>query len=145
VDTLIEGVSFSQRKIIEGVKGDVLHVLKQSDVEFTSFGEAYFSIVNKGVIKGWKKHREMILNLSVPIGIVKFVLYDDRVDSPTSGQYFEKILSIKDYGILTVAPGIWVAFQGLDEDNLLLNIASIEHSPDEADTMDVSAIKYIWE
>ena len=29
-------------------------------------------------IKGWKRHKKMVLNLIVPIGSVRFILYDDR-------------------------------------------------------------------
>ena len=37
---------------IETAGGDVLHALKQSDVGFVAFGEAYFSWIAFGAIKG---------------------------------------------------------------------------------------------
>ena len=41
-------------------KGSIFHVIKKSDDQFNGFGEAYFSFINKGEIKGWKKHKKMI-------------------------------------------------------------------------------------
>jgi len=141
----LDGCSLTPLTIISNPKGDVLHALKASEKSFAQFGEAYFSIVLKDDIKGWKKHKEMILNLVVIQGEVKFVLFDDRPKSTTKNQTFEVILSRNNYQRLTVAPGIWVAFQGRsDSVNLLLNIASIEHDPAEAITQDLKEVSYVW-
>ena len=78
----------------------------------------------------------MILNLVVPFGCIRFVLFDDRKENPTFRQLQVIELSLANYQRLTVPPGIWMAFQGIGEkENLLLNIASITHNPDEADNL----------
>ncbi|MFM9944315.1 MAG: dTDP-4-dehydrorhamnose 3,5-epimerase family protein, partial [Bacteroidia bacterium] len=100
------------------------------------FGEAYFSTVNFNVAKGWKKHRQMILNIVVPAGAIKFVLFDNRMESNTYQQMQEIELSKDNYQRLTVPPGIWMAFKGMGKElNMLLNIASIPHDPDEAENL----------
>lgn len=143
--TLIEGLIISQLKIIPGEKGNILHALKKSEANFIEFGEAYFTFVNENIIKGWKKHKQMTLNLVVPIGMVKFVFYDDRKVSKTFNQFFEITLSQKNYKRITVKPGIWMAFKGLGNDNnLVLNIASIEHNPNDTIDCDVEKINYKW-
>ena len=43
---------------------------------FSEYGEAYFSTLKFGEIKGWNMHERMVLNLIVPIGKVIFVIYD---------------------------------------------------------------------
>ncbi|NQX96596.1 MAG: dTDP-4-dehydrorhamnose 3,5-epimerase family protein [Flavobacteriales bacterium] len=130
---------------IENVKGDIYHALKCSESSFSQFGEAYFSTVLPSEIKGWKKHAKMVLNLIVPVGAVRFVLFDDRVNSKTYGQFYEEILSADNYCRLTVPAGIWMAFQGNGPDlNLLLNIASIEHDPLEAQTVSLDHFNYDW-
>ncbi len=145
MDCLINGVHLTKLKIIPNEKGNVMHALKKSDENFTEFGEAYFTFVKKNVIKGWKKHLQMTLNLLVPNGEVKFVLFDDRSDSKTFMQFFEIILSQQNYYRLTVSPCIWVAFKGIGNgDNLVLNIANIEHNPDEAINCEISEIEYKW-
>jgi dTDP-4-dehydrorhamnose 3,5-epimerase len=132
----LNGVQLTPLKRIEGEAGKVLHALKKTDDSFAGFGEAYFSTVLPGKTKGWKKHREMTLNVIVPVGAIRFVMYDDREDSATKGSVQEVILSPDNYQRLTVPPGIWMAFHGEGvTENMLLNMASIPHDPNEADNL----------
>ena len=141
----IEGITLTPLKRIHHPKGDIYHALKTSESSFIEFGEAYFSTIHFCSIKGWKKHQEMTLNLVVPVGSVRFVVYDDRVDSKTLGKFFDVTISKDNYCRLTVAPGLWMAFQGVNEGlNLLLNIASVEHRPEEAITRNLEEISYDW-
>jgi dTDP-4-dehydrorhamnose 3,5-epimerase len=142
---MIDGVIFSPLSIIGTDGGDVLHALKSSDNGFSGFGEAYFSKVEPRSIKGWKLHHEMVLNLIVAVGIVRFVIFDERPKSPTKKEFNEFILSLENYGRLTVPPKVWVGFQGLSEStSIVLNIASIEHSPDEIDRKLINEIIFDW-
>lgn len=101
--------------------------------------------MGQGYIKAWKRHRKMTLNLVVPTGEIKFVLFDDRLDSTTCGQFFSIHLSRNNYQRLTVPPLVWMGVQGVSEDlNMLLNIASIPHDPEEVDQCDFQEIKYLW-
>jgi len=131
----IEGVLLTPLKIIEGSSGNVWHGLKNDESSFAGFGEAYFSGVLQHAVKGWKRHRVMILNIVVPVGVIHFVLFDGRENSISYGQFQEIILSQQNYQRLTVPPGVWMAFKGMDDQNLLLNIASIKHDPSEAENL----------
>jgi dTDP-4-dehydrorhamnose 3,5-epimerase len=140
---MIEGVIITQLDIIDTPGGDVMHVMKDTSAGYSKFGEAYFSQAHSGAIKAWKRHKTMVLNLVVPVGKIRFVLFDDRKVS--SGKFQEVILSKENYCRLTVPPMIWVGFQGLGSGiNLLLNIASIVHSPEESDRKPVDSIKFEW-
>lgn len=121
-------------------KGDIYHAMKKSDNGFEGFGEAYFSTVNKNEIKGWKKHTQMTLNLVVPIGEIEFVVFDDE-----SKEFFSIKLSQSNYNRLTIKSNVWMAFRGLEEHNMLLNLASIEHDLNETMSIDLDGIKYEWE
>jgi dTDP-4-dehydrorhamnose 3,5-epimerase len=128
----MQGISVVPLKVIPGKEGSVMHACKKSDESFTSFGEAYFSTVNHGAIKGWKKHKKMVSNLIVPAGSVQFVFFDDRENSDTQNQFFQITLSLQNYCRLHVEPCIWMAFKGMtSEVNLILNLASIVHDPSE--------------
>ena len=141
----IEGVIITPLKIISHPLGDIYHALKCSDEGFNGFGESYFSTVHKGDIKGWKKHLEMTLNLIVPVGKVKFVIYDERKTGKSKEVFEEVELSLDNYMRLTIPPGLWVAFQGMNEGlNLLQNIANIEHRPEEALRCELNQIPYSW-
>ena len=142
----IDGVALSPLKIVHVKGGDVYHAIKNSDSEYYGFGEAYFSTIQSGVIKAWKRHHEMILNLIVPLGRIRFVAYDNREDSSSCGKYGEVTLSKDNYYRLTLPPMLWVGFQGVDKQtSMLLNVANIQHRASEADRKEQNQIKYNWE
>ena len=143
--SLMQEICLTPLTKIETSGGSVLHALKSSEKNFGGFGEAYFSAVNYGMIRGWKKHTEMTSNIIVPVGVIKFVLFDDT--KPIKGEsFFEVILSIDNYCRLTIPPGIWLAFQGLSKkENILLNLSNLEHQPSESEQKDISEFDYDWE
>jgi dTDP-4-dehydrorhamnose 3,5-epimerase len=139
----MEGVLLTPLKQIYHPKGDIFHGMKKSDPGFTDFGEAYFSTVYPGEVKPWKKHLRMTLNLVVPVGKIRFVMHDDRPDSSSKGQTFSVEIGSDNYQRLTVSPGIWMAFEGLDDGlNLLLNMADMEHDPEEVERAELDRIQY---
>jgi dTDP-4-dehydrorhamnose 3,5-epimerase len=135
----VDGVVLTPLKQIHNPKGDIFHAMKESDKGFDGFGEAYFSTINKNNVKGWKKHTEMTLNLVVVSGEIEFVVYDEN-----SKTFFNVILSQDNYQRLTIKPNLWMAFKGLKENNMLLNLASIEHNPSESVNLDLQEIEYEW-
>ena len=121
--------------------GDVMHALKNSDQGFNGFGEVYFSWVEQGAIKAWKCHQRMTLNLIVPLGMVRFVFYlpEQNINSRVEDIGEER------YARLTVPPGFWFGFQGIASGrSLLMNVADIEHNPDEVLRKPVSNFIYDW-
>lgn len=118
----------TQLRRIEHPKGDIFHGMKASDPGFAGFGEAYFTTIVAGETKGWKKHTAMVMNLIVPLGMVRFHIRD-----AAAGRSIAHDVGASNYCRVTVPPGYWVAFEGLtSETNLILNLASLEHNPDEA-------------
>ena len=125
----------TELKIIEQSQGKVMHGIKASDSGFVGFGEAYFSTVHGGLIKGWKLHREMTLNLVVPFGEIRFIVHDgiqnkrERLIEPL----IDVVLGGNNYCRLTVPPNFWVAFKGVGVNvNMLMNVGNIEHDPNES-------------
>lgn len=128
------------------VRGDVLRALRKDDDGFRGFGEAYFSLIEHGAVKGWKRHRDMTMNLVVPAGRVRFafvagdlaggmppVLHDLSPDHAS------------DYARLTVPPGHWMAFAGIGAGlNIVLNIADRLHDAGEADAAPLEAFELSW-
>jgi len=120
--------------------GDVWHVMQRSAVGYKGFGETYISWVEPGVIKGWKCHTKMVLNLVVPVGEVQFVFLKEN------GQSFAtETIGEARYARITVPPNIWFAFQGLSEQrSMVLNHANIEHGTEVVLEKHLSEIKYPW-
>ena len=105
-----------------------------------NFGEVYFSSVKYNIIRAWKLHTKMTLNLIVPVGMVKFVFYFENTN-----KFLEYKIGEENYYRLTVAPKIWFGFQGLNKtQNLIMNISDIEHSQEEMKKKNIQDIQYNW-
>lgn len=143
---MIDGVTLHPLRHIPVAKGDIYHALKSTDDGYCGFGEAYFSEIKPGMTKGWKRHNRMTLNLVVVSGSIKFVIYDDRADSPTKGKFQEITLSQdQNYQRLTIAPGLWMAFHGeADGTSLLMDIIPEPHDPTETDNKDLSEFDFVF-
>jgi dTDP-4-dehydrorhamnose 3,5-epimerase len=131
------GVLFTPLRQVPNPKGDILHALTAFDPCFHGFGEAYFTQIAPRASKGWKQHQRMVLNLVVPVGLVRFHFYDEQ-----AGRASDAVLGAAPalYGRLTVPPGVWMAFSGLaPEASLVLNLASIAHDPAEARNLPLDA------
>ena len=124
-------------EVINVYGGNVLKGIDIRDESYLGFGEMYFSEINFGIIKGWKKHTEMTLNLIVAVGKIQFAIYNNK-------SFFSVILSKDNYQRLTVAPGLWVAFKGLSVENITLNLSNIEHDPNESINIDIDSFHFDW-
>jgi dTDP-4-dehydrorhamnose 3,5-epimerase len=128
---------------IETTGGDVLHAMKQSDASYAGFGEAYFSWVSGGVVKAWKRHTQMTMNMVVPVGQVRFVFRCVNADGAEEFRVEE--VGVDRYTRITVPPGIWFGFQGLyTPQSLVLNIANIPHDQNEVEQLALTDINYDW-
>ena len=140
---MIKDVIITRLDVIDTPNGNVMHAMKGSSEGYTGFGEAYFSQIDKGAIKAWKRHKEMTLNLMVPVGEIRFILFDETKVSNT--QFQEIVISKNNFCRLTVPPMIWMGFQGLsDGGSMLLNIANIEHNVHEVDKKKIEQIEFNW-
>lgn len=135
--TDIPGVLVTPLKHVANDKGEIMHLLRKVDPGYNGFGETYISIVKPGMIKGWKRHRQMTLNLIVPVGEIEFRAIDNR---SSSGRILTGAicLSPANYQRLTVPAGVWLSFCGRGAGlNLLINVADLMHDPLEADNVPI--------
>lgn len=145
---MIEGVSIKPLRQILDERGKVMHMIRNDDRDFLGFGEIYFSTIFPGIIKGWHLHTRMTLNYAVPYGIIKLVLYDDRVSSKTKGEVQEIFLGPENYCLVTIPPGIWNGFKGVGTTmSVVANCSTIPHDPSEIvrKAPNDPSIPYTWE
>ena len=145
--SMIDGVKITPLRIIPDERGQIMHVLRCDAPHFEKFGEIYFSMVHPGAIKAWHLHKEMVLNYAVPVGMIKFVLYDDREDSATRGELMELFLGESNYCLVTVPVGVWNGFKGIGlKSALVANCCTIPHRADEIVRMNPfdQSIPYDW-
>lgn len=125
-----------------------MHMLREDSPVFERFGEIYFSTVHPGAVKAWHRHRQMTLNYAVVIGEIKFVLFDDRPDSPTRGELQEVFISPENYSLVTVPPLIWNGFKAIGSGSAIVaNCSTLPHDPNEIERLDAMSgdIPYSWE
>ena len=79
------------------------------------------------------------MNLVVPVGKVLFVIYKKNTN-----KFYKYILGQKKYYRLTVPPGYWIGFKGLDAKNMIINFSDIVHKDSEIDRKDKNQIKFNW-
>ena len=144
---MIDGVKIKPLKKICDERGMVMHMLRCDDPDFEKFGEIYFSVVYPGVVKGWHNHKEMTQNYAVVSGMIKLVLYDEREDSPTKGEFQEIFVGEDNYVLVKIPPRVWNGFKGEStEPAIVANCATIPHDPGEISRLDPfdDRIPYDW-
>lgn len=144
----ITDLKITSLRQIKDERGAVFHYLRKDSPNYHGFGEAYFSKINGGIIKGWKLHYKVVQNFCVPYGAVKLVIYDARVDSNSYGSIQEIILDDDaNFKLLTLPPNLWYSFKSLSKDfSLMANITTLTHSIGETTTLELGSndIPYVW-
>jgi dTDP-4-dehydrorhamnose 3,5-epimerase len=144
----IAGVSCVELEQIGDERGTVLHMLRSDSPDFNQFGECYFSEIFPTVVKAWKCHVLQTQLLAVPVGRVRFVLFDERENSPDMGKIHVIELGRPDnYCRLKIPPGFWYGFKCISEESaLLVNCADIPFEPEESlsRNIDDDSIPYQW-
>lgn len=143
---VIHDVILTPLRAIAAPGGEVLHAMTRNDPGFTGFGEAYFSTIEYRKVKAWKRHSSMTLNLMVPVGEIRFVVFDERPNSVSRGRnQIVQLSRAKNYLRLTVPPGVWMGFQGLSTTpSILLNIADMPHDPNESERQPEDFFSFDW-
>ncbi|PCJ01722.1 MAG: dTDP-4-dehydrorhamnose 3,5-epimerase [Alphaproteobacteria bacterium] len=142
---MIDGVMQTPLKQVGDERGKIMHMMRATDTGFERFGEVYFSWINPHIVKGWHRHSVVTVNLAVPVGKVKIVVFDDREDSKTKGQIQEFIVGPQNYNLISIAAGLWYGFSCLmDVPSMIANCATDPHDPDESEHCDLADINYDW-
>ncbi len=145
---MIDGVVLTPLRQIFDERGKVMHMLREDASVFSRFGEIYFSCTHPGVVKAWHLHKEMTLNYAVIYGEIKFVLFDDRPESPTRGLVQELFISPENYLLVTVPPRIWNGFKSVGTQTAIVaNCATLPHRADEIERRPAfdPSIPYHWD
>lgn len=144
--------------MIEGVKkislvrnpddrGYVTEILRCDSPHFIKFGQVYVASCRRNVVKAWHCHEKQTDHFYVIKGTAKIGLYDDRVDSPTHGEYNVFILGEDgEDALLILPPLVWHGQMGLSEMSYLINIPTEPYNPDNPDELrkGIDELEDIW-
>jgi dTDP-4-dehydrorhamnose 3,5-epimerase len=111
---------------------------------------AYEVTVRPGAVKGWILHEDYDDRLFLAAGTVKWVMYDDRPDSPTQGLVSELYFDQHHRSLLRIPRKIWHAVQNVgDVDSRMINFPTAPYdyeSPDKTRLpLDTDAIPYSFD
>lgn len=143
----IHDVEVLPLKIIKDHRGAVMHMLKDSAESRLQVGEIYFSVINEGIIKGWKRHKLIKQNMVVPEGLVRLVIYDDRENSDSKGAIQVIDFGPDHYVLVKLPPMVWYSFKSIASGHsIIANCISIPHDPAEGEVLPIESdkIPYNW-
>ncbi len=87
-----------------------------------------------------------VSNLVVPLGHVRFVLFDAREGSPSYGVYDDVTIGVTHYSMLSIPPGVVYAWRTVGEETaMVVNCATELWAPDESTNQPLDTYTYSWE
>jgi dTDP-4-dehydrorhamnose 3,5-epimerase len=131
----IHGVTFRPAVTHVDLRGEMCEINSES-WEANPFPISWVSMysIRPGMAKGWVVHRRQDDRNFLARGRVKWVLYDDRADSPTYQRLAEVFLSEYNRGLLIVPHGVFHAVQNIgDEEALIIDMPSVPYDHENPD------------
>ncbi len=136
-ETGIQGCFIIKPRVFKDFRGSLTKIHHSESFKdlglAVDFKEEYFSISNKGVIRGLHfqippmDHAKCVTCLR---GSIFDVAVDLRKSSPTFGKYFSLIIDSLDPVLLYVPSGMAHGFMALEDDSLFLNRSTTIYSPE---------------
>lgn len=116
-------------------RGYLIEIIRATDPYFTAFGQVYLvGNFSKGTIRAFHKHGELWDWFFISHGAAKFVLVDDRKESPTYKEQNIFIVSQQNPSLIVVPPGVYHGWMSLEDDTQMISTASEVYrrgNPDE--------------
>jgi dTDP-4-dehydrorhamnose 3,5-epimerase len=123
---------------IEAPGGSITRFIRSDEGDFPGFGEVYFTSIEPGAVKAWRRHSRANLFLTVVYGEVLVVLRD----SPSEGSF---ILSSERPTRLSIAAGTWFGFSGSPQrTGIICSFSDLPHDPDEVERASIDAFPHDW-
>jgi dTDP-4-dehydrorhamnose 3,5-epimerase len=123
---------------IEAPGGAITRFLRSDERDFQGFGEVYFTSIEPGAVKAWRRHSRANLFLTVVYGEVLVVLRD----SPSAGSF---ILSSEQPARLLITAGTWFGFSGRsDETGIICSFSDLPHDPHEVERALIDDFPHDW-
>jgi dTDP-4-dehydrorhamnose 3,5-epimerase len=150
VRPMIEGVKVRPSVTQQDHRGSLCEIYMPSwgfdDVPLVS---AYVVTTRPGQVKGWALHERHVDRYFFFAGVLKLVLYDGRLDSPTHGMINELVFSEVNRSLVSVDPGIYHAVQNIGRvDGLMFNLPSEPYDYEHPDKLtlplDTDQIPYVF-
>lgn len=130
----IKGVSLVDLKVNIDDRGYLYEIIHNTDPFVNQIAQVYLvGDPVRGTIRAYHKHAELHDWFCIIHGSAKFVLKDDRSDSPTFGEIASFVLSERAPKLLVVPPGVYHGWMSLEDDTIMVSTASTVYNRENPD------------
>lgn len=120
-------------------RGYLIEIIRASDDHFTKFGQVYLvGDLTRGTIRAFHKHSVLWDWFFISHGAAKFILRDDRSDSPTYKEMNSFVISSRNPGLLVVPPGVYHGWVSLEDDTQMVSTASEVYNRENPDEVRIA-------
>ena len=106
-------------------RGYLIEIVRATDPFMTKFGQVYLvGNFAKGTVRAFHKHLELWDLFFINHGAAKFVLVDDRSESPTYKAMNTFTASDRNPTLLVVPPGVFHGWMSLADDTQMISTAT---------------------
>jgi dTDP-4-dehydrorhamnose 3,5-epimerase len=116
-------------------RGYLIEIVRATDPHLPKFGQVYLvGNFAKGTVRAFHKHQEMWDLFFISHGAAKFVLVDDRAESPTYREVNTFVASARNPSLIVVPPGVYHGWMSLEDDTQMISTATEVYrrgNPDE--------------
>jgi len=120
-------------------RGYLIEIIRASDDHFTKFGQVYLvGDLTRGTIRAFHKHSVLWDWFFISHGAAKFILRDDRSDSPTYEEMNSFVISSRNPGLLVVPPGVYHGWVSLEDDTQMVSTASEVYNRENPDEVRIA-------
>ncbi|MCC7354841.1 MAG: dTDP-4-dehydrorhamnose 3,5-epimerase family protein [Anaerolineae bacterium] len=131
---MIKGVEVVPLVVRADDRGYLIEIVRATDPYFTRFGQVYIvGDMARGTIRAFHKHTELWDWFFIGHGSAKFVLKDDRPNSPTYGEMMTVATGERNPSLIVVPPGVYHGWMSLEDDTQLISTASEVYNREKPD------------
>ena len=130
----IQNVEYVPLKVNTDDRGYLIEIVRATDSYMKKFGQVYLvGDPTKGIIRAYHKHDILWDYFFVSHGSAKFILVDDRKESPTFGHINIFITSERNPTVLVVPPGVYHGWMSLEDDTQMISTATEVYNREKPD------------
>ncbi len=144
----IQDVSCIPLKVNVDDRGYLIEIVHATDPFLRKFGQVYLvGDPTKGIIRAYHKHAVLWDYFFISHGSAKFILVDDRSESPTYKHFNTFIISERNPSVLLVPPGVYHGWMSLEDDTQMISTASEVYNKEKPDEVRIPPDSFgdIWE
>ena len=131
----IDGLLIRELRTLPDERGELCELYRSVwDIHDASVQHAYLATVRPGMVKGWVMHRSQEDRIAVLFGAVRWVWFDERPESPTSGNVVELTITERNRSAFVTPANVWHAVENVGEtDAAFINMPSRPYNHEDPD------------